>query len=53
MGDYEDDPTYSLELELSETKSDLKAEQSFRKVYFAVGILSFLYGLCYGVYLSK
>jgi hypothetical protein len=39
--------------ELRDMKSQLVQERSFRKVYTAVGILAFLYGLFYGVYLSK
>ncbi len=39
--------------ELVDTKSQLAQERSFRKVYGAIGILAFLYGLLYGVYLSK
>jgi hypothetical protein len=39
--------------ELADVKTQLKQERSFRKVYTAVGILAFLYGLFYGVYLSK
>ncbi len=39
--------------ELLDAKSQLVQERSFRKVYTAIGILAFLYGLFYGVYLSK
>jgi len=42
-----------VEEELRDMKSQLVQERSFRKVYTAVGILAFLYGLFYGVYLSK
>lgn len=41
------------EEELVDVKSQLVRERSFRKVYGAVGILAFLYGLFYGVYLTK
>ncbi len=34
-------------------ESELDAERSFRKVWGAVGVLLFVYGLFYGVYLSK
>jgi len=33
--------------------AELDAERSFRKVWGAVSVLAFLYGLFYGVYLSK
>jgi hypothetical protein len=33
--------------------TELDAERSFRKVWGAIGVLLFLYGLFYGVYLSK
>ncbi len=43
----------SIEEERMCLRSDLTAERSFRKVWGSVVLLSFLYGLMYGVYLSK
>ena len=43
----------SLEEELADIKAELARERSFHKVYAVVGTLAFLYGLFYGVYLSK
>jgi len=57
MSDHEstsgDESTSWVEAELADLKSQIVHERSFRKVYGAVGILAFLYGLFYGVYLSK
>lgn len=53
MADYEDDPTYTLELELSEAKEQLWNERSFRKVYGALGSLFFLYGMFYGAWFAS
>ena len=33
--------------------ADLNTERSLRKVWGGVGVLLFVYGLVYGVYLSK
>ncbi len=49
----EDESINWVEEELVDVKSQLVRERSFRKVYGAVGILAFLYGLFYGVYFSK
>ena len=47
------DILFAIEGRESRLQADLTAERSFRKVWGAVGILLFLYGLMYGVYLSK
>lgn len=44
---------FELEDRESYLQTDLMIERSFRKVWGAVGVLLFLYGLMYGVYLSK
>ena len=43
----------SMEEERLCLQSDLTTERSFRKVWGAGILLSFLYGLVYGVYFSK
>ena len=53
MSDSETSETGRVEWALAEAKSQLSQERAFHKVYGAVGVLFFLYGLCYGVYLSK
>lgn len=42
-----------VEAELADLKGQLARERGFHKVYAVVGTLAFLYGLFYGVYLSK
>lgn len=47
------DILFAIEDRETRLQTDLTAERSFRKVWAATGVLLFLYGLMYGVYLSK
>jgi len=47
------DLLFAIESRGSRVAADLDAERSFRKVWGALGLLLFVYGLVYGVYLSK
>lgn len=53
MSDSETETLDWMEVELAEVKAELARERSFSKVYAMIGTLAFLYGLFYGVYLSK
>ena len=47
------DILFEIESNGTRVAAALDAEVSFRKVWGAITLLSFLYGLMYGVYLSK